>query len=472
MKENNQQIRSGQPYLYRSKGFPSEVYQVRFRENIDNAHLNEALQQAIVRYPYFKIKLYECEGDFFCQENPLPLIACETEELPILGSLENNEYLIGITHHGVNMNISFHHALTDGRGIKNFLETLIYYYCRIHYGNTDLIPGIHTAEEEVSQEEYAEPCAGKFSYNKENAGKVEGITRKAFILPETKLPPVSHRRYEMRFPQQEFMALCKQYGASPIILLSVMMSRAIQKLYPDNTRTINSNFPVDIRQALGMEETFKNCVKSISLPYGTSQQSMSTAELCQHYKSLMQQQRRPDYCRKEQNMIVTLLNAVSLFHSYEKKQKLLSFLEKLKLDTYLISYIGQFNLGSNEKYVDSVHLFSNGSDGLVLNMTCSGGYFTIDFVQDFESECYINALAEEMGEMGICAEVSGRIEFTTPCDRLMQDMEHIIIDRPNIWEKTVSANVNAYQTVEDAFVNTFTGISDRIECLFNHRDRI
>lgn len=62
--------------------------------------------------------------------------------------------------------------------------------------------------------------------------KIEGLVSKGFKLPET-ANKADHRRYEIRFSQEEFMKACKKYGASPITLLSIMMSRGIQKAYPE-----------------------------------------------------------------------------------------------------------------------------------------------------------------------------------------------------------------------------------------------
>ncbi len=66
----------------------------------------------------------------------------------------------------------------------------------------------------------------------------------------------------------------KANGASPVIMLSIIMSRAIRELYPESREVINSNFPVDARVALDCEGTYKNCVKSISLPYGENEEQI------------------------------------------------------------------------------------------------------------------------------------------------------------------------------------------------------
>lgn len=457
---NSEKVRAGQPYLYRKSGLPSEIYEVRFKEEIDHDILNHALNTAILRYPYFQVRYTMKKGDFYTEHNDLPIKAIHTDRFIPLGGSENNYYLIGVTHTGCSINVAFHHGLTDGRGIKSFVETLIYYYCMERYNNTEICDGVLTCDSVPESKELAEPCGKKYKINRKNLKKIEGLSKKGFTLPETRETPVTHRRYEMKFSQKEFMSVCKKYGASPVILLSIMMSRAIKTLHPDCEEVINSNFPVDARDILDAGSTYKNCVKSVSLPYGTHEQNMTTSDLSTYYKELLRAQRNPDYCKDEFNKIIMLLDILNLMPAYKNKQKVLKFLDNLKLDTYLISYIGQFNLGSNEKYIDSIHLFSDCSDGLVMNMTCECGYFNIDFVQDFESEIYLHELENQFALEGIALSVSTKKEFTTPCDDLMTDIP--VLDDPseNVWNRSVSLITGAYERIETGTVNAANTITN------------
>ncbi|MBR1623089.1 MAG: hypothetical protein IJ675_04195 [Pseudobutyrivibrio sp.] len=456
-----EKVRAGQPYLYRENGLPSEVYEVVFRENVDNEILNKALSNTIERYPYFKVKYQECDGDFYTVPNENDFVALETKELPVLGGKENNYYLIAVSHFDTTMYVSFHHGLTDGRGIKSFIESLVYYYCLEKYGTTEVPNGVLTKDVRYTDAESAEPCGER--YRVEKAEKIEGISKKGFSIPETKLEKSSHRRYELKFSQKDFMNLCKSYGGTPITMLSIMMSRGISTLYPDAEKPINSHFPVDVRSELGVDGTYKNCVKSISLPYGEAEKNMSTEELNNHYKKLMKAQRSINHCKSEFNNIILLLNAISHLHSFKGKRSIMKMLDDLTVDTYIISYIGKFNFGENEKYIDAVHLYSNCSNGLSINMICACGNFYIDFVQDFETEKYIDALVNEFLKEGIALETSALIEFATPNDNLMKDMDYassIIAPRESLWEKTVNANVSAYKFTERVAVDTMTNISD------------
>ena len=458
-----EKVRAGQPYLYRENGLPSEVYQIRMNDEIDHSALSAAVDETMERYPYFRVRYEEHEGDFYVTENELPFEAFETDELIPLGGEQNNFYLLGVTHHGRNIDVSFHHGLADGRGVKSFVETLIYYYCQAAYGSIADSDGILTNADEMSLSEICEPCGEKYEVDKTKLGKIEGVSRKGFTLPETREPKSTHRRFELRFSQNDFISFCKKNGASPVVMLSIMMSSAIKELYPECNEVINSNFPVDARAALGAEGTYKNCVKSISLPYGEKEQGMSLEELCRHYKRLMDLQREPERCKDEFNKIIMLLNIIDHLHSFKKKRMIMRFLDDLKLDTYLISYIGQFKLNENEQYVDSVHLFSDCSDGLVMNMTCQCGDFCIDLVQDFEGDKYVNALAAQFEKAGIELMVSDMIGFSTPCDRIMADMPGAYeseTEKESFIDKTIAANIGAYRFVERKTVGCYTAIEN------------
>ena len=418
--EDGDKALSGMPYLYRSKGLPSEVYDVRMKEEIKGNLLDMAIDDTVIRYPYFSVKFEERDGDFYAVKNEKKLKAHHTQGFIPLGGHSNDFHLMGITYWEKSLKLSFHHGLTDGRGAKNFLETLVKYYG--DYVNTPkeefekIRNDHHKLASEISLDEMTDPCENKHKLNG-NSEKIEGLVSKGYKLPEAKNKG-AHRRYEIRFSQKKFMESCKSIGASPIIFLSLLMSRGIKEASADCNKPIVSNFPMDARHILGCDNTFKNCVKSMTLPYGESEQSLSDNEIAARYKELLNAQKDHDYCAKEFNNIHMLLGVIGHFHSFAGRQRLLGFMENLALDTYLISYIGQFDIP--EEFVGEVHLYSNCSSGLVLNMTCQSGSFIIDLTQDFETDKYVNALKTQLEKAGIAFNVSDEIIFETPLDELSE----------------------------------------------------
>ncbi len=95
----------------------------------------------------------------------------------------------------------------------------------------------------------------------------------------------------------------------------------------------------------------------------------------------------------------------------------MSFFNHILINTYVISSIGQIQLGEYEDFVESVHLYNSGEKGLRINLVCAGEYFTVDFLQDFQSEKLIRALLKTLDETNIPYTASGPIHFETIKDK-------------------------------------------------------
>ena len=352
----NEKIRSGQSYLYKRYGMESEVMEVRFKDKITGAFLNQALLTAMKRYPYFNTKLVEKDGDFYIVQNEQSMIARRTKKLARLGHISCGYHLIDIIYYGYSIYISsiyisFHHALCDGRGVMPFIETLIYYYCDLKYGRKPVPEGVRLADDPLLPGETDDPFLQEYDFD----GK------KMFV-----------------------------------------------------------NIAADMRDALGVPNTFKNCVKSMNLPYSREFSEKSLTEQATEYRELLKAQRDRDFCRKEANAMIGLSNKLDTLDSYEEKQKIMTFFEGMTLNTYIISYLGAFRLGENARYISEIHLYNSGTTGLGINMISCGENFVLDFKQNFQSDKYVRAFCEELEKLGIAYTVSDRIPFVTPGDSIIK----------------------------------------------------
>ena len=180
------------------------------------------------------------------------------------------------------------------------------------------------------------------------------------------------------------------------------------------------NIAADMRDALGVPNTFKNCVKSMNLPYSREFSEKSLTEQATEYRELLKAQRDGDFCRKEANAMIGLSNKLDTLDSYEEKQKIMTFFEGMTLNTYIISYLGAFRLGENARYISEIHLYNSGTIGLGINMISCGENFVLDFKQNFQSDKYVRAFCEELEKLGIAYTVSDRIPFVTPGDSIIK----------------------------------------------------
>jgi len=409
-------IRSGQAYLYREGGIQSTVIDVRMKDNICGDSLTKALNRALLRYPYLTSKMKEQNGDFYLIENPLPFILEETSKLHSLGSSKVNYHLIDITYKNKQICVAFHHGLCDGRGIKPFIETLLYYYCTYSYKIKFDVPDVRLAGEPLLPGETKEPFdSGKFDVSDTILPKV---TKDGYALPESinQDGEKKYYRYELNINHEKFIKFAKEHNATPSILIALLASKAIKNISLNADKPILCNLASDMRKELNLDNTSKNCVSSVYLPYSTDLEKLSFERQAASYREMIKEQKQENVVKTNANNMVYLSDKLDEMDSYEAKKKMMSFFNNISLNTFIISYLGQTKLGECEQYIDSMHMYSSGTNGLVMNMLSVGKYISIDFLQSFETENYINAFIQVIEEAGLDFNVSEKIEFETPRD--------------------------------------------------------
>jgi len=409
-------IRSGQAYLYREGGIQSTVIDVHMKDNICGDSLKKALDNALLRYPYLTNKMSEQHGDFYLIENPLPFILEETSDLHSLGSSTVNYHLIDVTYKNKQICVAFHHGLCDGRGIKPFIETLLYYYCTFSYKTQFDVPDVRLAGEPLLPGETKEP----FDDKKYDVGDtiLPAVTKDGYALPEAMNHDGKKKyyRYEVNMNHEKLIKFAKEHNATPSIMIALLTSKAIKNIYPDADKPILCNLAIDMRKALNLDNTSKNCVSSVYLPYSKNLEKLSFEEQATAYREMIKEQKQTDVVKTNANNMAYLSDKLDELDSYEAKKKMMTFFNNINLNTFIISYLGQTKLGDCEKYIDSMHMYSSGTTGLVVNMLAVGEYITVDFLQSFETNIYITAFIQVLEDLDLGFNVSERIEFATPRD--------------------------------------------------------
>lgn len=414
-----EKVRSGQSYLYKRCGMESELIELRLKEKVSGSFLSQALNIAGRRYPYINTRLVELDGDFYIVQNPNSIIARRSRNLKPLGSMECGGHLVDITYYGCSVYFAFHHALCDGRGIKPYIETVVYYYCRLKYNIINPPSGVRLAGDPMLPGETDDPFAKPYPYDESK--QFSPVSRDALHIPENrKNSGATDYRYEVRIPRQDYLDACRRNGATPVTLLSLLMSRGIAELYPDCDKPVNANIASDMRAQLDMPNTYKNCVRTLILPYTRELAAKPLGEQAAWLRNMLDSQRDRDLCRRNANSFIGLSDKLDERGSYAEKQEIMGFFEDMSLDTYVVSYLGQFNFGEGERYVEEAHLYNSGTAGLGINMICSGEYFTLDFKQSFESGKYVETFCSGLKSLGVSCEASGCIPFTTPHDSVIK----------------------------------------------------
>ena len=414
-----ERIRSGQAYLYQKNGMESEVMEITFHKKVIGSFLNQALLETIKRYPYLNTKLVELDGDFYIIQNEMALTARKTEKLAKLGHISCGYHLVDVTYYGNTVYVSWHHALCDGKGIKPFVETLIYYYCKLRYKSRASNEGVCLADSPLLPNETAEPNLGSYTYDESKPDMP--VSRDAYAIPENVVEEHdTDYRYDIQIPVSAYIKACKANGATPVILTSLLVSEGIASLYPDFDKPINANIAVDIRDALDLPNTFKNCVRSMPLPFGRDFLDMPLSERAEKQRAILGAQRDRDLLRKAANFSLGMFDRLDTLPDYEAKQKMMDFFNGMLINTYVISYLGQMTVNENAKYIEKMCFYNSGAAGLGVTMLSVGDKFCLNFKQSFKSDKYVKVFLAGLDKLGIEYKASGAIPFVTPKDSVIK----------------------------------------------------
>ena len=334
----------------------------------------------------------------------------ETAELHRLGGREVNYHLIDVTYLDKRIFVSFHHALCDGLGARRFVETLVCYYCELYYGFS-----IENGDGTLPMAgDILDPFAGDLFPVDESVPAPESI-REMYVLPEApaQLPDDTDYRYAFTLDNDSLMTYARKIGASPAPAIGLLVSKAIYRVHPEAEKPIVCNMASSIRDGIGAKNTFKNCVNSIKLPFDPTESDSEQIARC---KSVIRANKEPNQCRRCANQMIGLFRRLDSVHSLAEKKQMMAFFDDIRVTTFSLSYTGRLDLTECERFIESMHLYSSANNDILINMMSVGITTTVNFIQPFEDECYVNAFRELLAEAGVRYTVSDRIRFTTPRD--------------------------------------------------------
>ena len=332
--------------------------------------------------------------------------------------MSNAYHLIEVTYFREHIRISFHHALCDGGGIKPFIESLLYYYFCILDSRTYDAPGVRKSTEPLYADETAEPFSKKYSFSSYEKPK---IIKDGFALPEYEEQMEDEDyRYEIELNAEDYIRTAKEINATPAILLSYFVSKAILIHNPEIDKPIVCSMASDMRKGLELSHTHKNCVGSIYLSFDQEDDARNMADLCSRYRQEMDMQRQPDYVRETANNYCVLNDKLDHLHRFEEKKKMMSFYDTMTINSYVISYLGTFDLGECGQFIDAIHFYSGGIKGITVNMAATSDKFNVTFIQNIETEKYAETFMKLVKQFQIRYNLNQKVRFSTVKDRVQK----------------------------------------------------
>lgn len=191
---------------------------------------------------------------------------------------------------------------------------------------------------------------------------------------------------------------------SPGTMVSLLLSRAIAKLYPDSKDPIRITLCVNQRNALHTPLAHQSLVGGIMLEYKDKMRDWSLERQGTAYRGMVFVQ------NQEENVLMGVASQVGITRmilskeSDPERQGVAGYINSLasRVITATVSYVGKANYKEAEKYIRDFRVWtSSAANGLTVEISAVNGRFTLDFLQTFSSPVFVNAFLKELEDNGI-----------------------------------------------------------------------
>ncbi len=391
--------------------------EIKLKHSIDGDVMQEAVNRSIKRYPYFAMKVVREGEEYKTEENTLPLIVYRGKEVYALGSKEVNYHMLAIRYESSEIDFMVSHVITDGGGFFPFIKTVLYYYESIRRREEIESAGFNLEDSEIEKEEIINP------YPEEIIKKAE-----PFYVKEVKdcfkvkdggyvKEKDNGKVYRFKISYKEAMNASYDNDGSPNALISSLMAKAIWRVHPQEEKSIVSAVSFNMRSGLRNKRSYRMLSSALKVEYPKRLKDENVLKLCTCTRgtiSLQSQAENVWYeCRKRKEFFDSIKDL-----SLEEKKRIVGekALEDATNNTYSVSYVGRVDYGAIKDEIEADYNITDGSTykTIFIEIGAVEGWFSIAFIQGFDSEVYYRALLKEIENFKIPYIEEGVSELNTP----------------------------------------------------------
>lgn len=385
-------------------------------DTIDLSMLQEAVAATQQRYPYYSVRLRmttDADGReyYALDENTQPWVVMPSRQPARLLSPESNHHLLAFACWDNCIAIDFFHALTDGTGGYNVLRTLLYEYCRRRYDSQLSREGVRVAGDDISPEELTDPGSLPRPDNL-NPLPVPPTPRPLNLNKEA-VVPLSDRAETVciEIDEQQLMKYVSGEDTSPATLVSLLVARAIARLHGKDTEAVPvTALAVNQRPALGMPLASPSLASSLRLSLGKEMQALPVDLQQTIYRGMVVLQSNVDNVATVFWQQKDRMNQLDQIPTVQGRHQAMMGAYELATSaiSFVASYVGKARFGAAERYVTHFSTEVWTPYALTIEMSAVGGKFCISWMQRFSTDVYLDALFDEMRQLGLDATISWR----------------------------------------------------------------
>ncbi len=395
---------SGASQFYGKARKRSYIVEVTLSEPIRGELLQQAVDKALERLPYYRSTFVRKKGLYYYADNALPFLAANSREPRVIGGEITNYHMLDVTWWENRISFAMFHGLCDGLGLNRFIEAVLYHYVCLKDGKEYSDEGIYTEKIPYDPAERADIHAERRKANVKRLKELMG-NEKRFRLPELRSSTVE-KMYSLplKVKTEDFLGWCKANGASPAAAAAAIMTQAIARENDIREGVIMSVVPTSLRKTLHVEKTFKNCYGALFLPATPEEaRTLSTAELAAKLRTILKEQANGEFAKLVCAGMNTITHLGAKMPTYGLKTKVLAMSENKPQDTFYVDYVGGLRCNDYTDQITDVRYLNappgNGASFVLMSETA--GYFHFTFTQTVASDRYYLAFAAILAELGI-----------------------------------------------------------------------
>ena len=391
-------------------GFGAQVdYTARITVRLDAPVEEEILCRALCdtkkRYPYLNVHLRKGEGAFYYVESPEPVAILHTDERITLNSPQTNGIVWAVCWNEDRIHLDTYHGVTDGTGMYRVLATLLYYYCRERYG-APLEEGIGLAGDVIPPAELADPQ--------------DVIMPEPSDIPPTRFVPAFTLEtdggftpseasiWDVAIPEDAFIRFTSAHDASPGTMVSLIMARAIDELYPERDKEIVSAYVVNARPMLGAKKTYHNCLSMAVFNYDDRLRGMPLTRQSTIYRGKTFAQSYDEAIRNSvaasaQAIRAAARGAVSISDKKEVFKQMFNGGEGYV--SFLVSYTGKWQYPAIGEHILELWAHPPNTFSLMVEIGAVNGKIFLTLQQRFREDTVREAFPNQLRKHGIPFEV-------------------------------------------------------------------
>ena len=372
---------------------------IQLADAVDPALLRDALEKTQRRYPYLSVCLKKDESAYYYEENPLPVVLLHEDGRIALNTERTNHHVWAVCCFEDRIHLDFYHGITDGTGVYRVLATLLYYYCAARYGVTDH-RGICTLDDPIRPEEIADPQ--DFLVPSDSAQLPGPPPSNAFTLEtDGGLTPFRPSLWDVEVPEDAFMRFTVAHDATPGTMISLLLARAIDTLYPTREKEIVSAYVINARHMLDAELTHHNCLSIGLLPYSDRIRTLPLTRQCTVSRGKIFLQTDADRIRETMSAVAghirtTAKNAPTLT---EKKQLFGQMFNAGEgVISFLVSYTGKWRHPALGEHIRAFWSHPPNTFSLMVEIGAVNGRIFLTIQQRFREDTVRNAFLRQLEE--------------------------------------------------------------------------